>query len=162
MNGIINENNIDCIVKIKIPLEEKFNLKDPKYILADKPIHSIYAICDPRKTGMFWYCEDNDEPKLTLFEEPFYIGQTIKFRKRKNEHLDSSINHYNINPFKEELIREILSEGLEPIFIVLKEKLYFEEVNYWEQYYIKLIGRINGSLLNMTDGGSGSNGFEKK
>ncbi len=150
---------MDCIIKIEEPFQLNSSLIDPKRIFADKPIYSVYGVLDPRLTGMFWYCEDDEgeEPKLSLFEEPFYVGQSLNFENRKSQHQTEAINYYNNNPLKEERIRDILAEGLEPIFVVLKEGLYFEEANKWEKYYIKLIGRLDkgtGPLTNLSDGGA--------
>lgn len=150
----------DCIIQIKEPLVETLKLTDPKSVYGDKPIFKVYGICDPRISGMFWYSEDEEgeKPKLSLFEEPFYVGQSLNFETRRKDHIKSSLGYYEINPLKEEIIREILAEGLEPIFVILKEGLYFEEANEWEKYYIELIGRIDsnlGPLLNQNDGGQG-------
>lgn len=155
---------MDCVVKVE-PLITNYDLKELSNIFTETPNYSIYAICDPRKTGMFWYCEDGEgqKPKLSLFEEPFYIGQTKNFYKRIIMH-NFDMRHFSgQNPLKEEMMREILSEGLEPIFVILREYLYLNEANKLEQEYIKLIGKLEsgGSLLNMTNGGDGTPGYKK-
>ncbi len=121
--------------------------------------HSIYAICDPRYVEGYLYCEDveGNKPNLFLFEEPFYIGQSYDAVKRFKQHMWEADNFYGNNLIKEERIREIISYGLEPIFIVIRDGLTLKQANEFEEHYIKLVGKNSegGTLVNFLIGGEG-------
>lgn len=97
----------------------------------------IYSLIDPRD------------------QETRYIGKTIDPDRRANDHLK-----YAENPQvpKDWWVRILIYKGLEPIFRILIEV----PDDCWQNYekgFIAHYRKIGCRLLNMTDGGDGSQGY---
>ena len=95
-----------------------------------------------------------------------YVGQTVDFLKRYKEHINDSYNMnkkcgYNL-PFH----CAIRKYGIENFEIeILKENLKdYEEMDYWERYYIAEFDLLvkNGKGYNLSDGGGNGNNFAGK
>jgi hypothetical protein len=117
----------------------------------------VYAYLDPRKPGKFIYGN-------YCFEfEPFYIGKGKGQRLMK--HVDfiklRDMDVHN-NQYKYNIIKQILGAGLEPIIVKVEEGLTNLTSLNLEKLIIESIGlRINGngSLTNLTIGGTGGDTF---
>ena len=111
-----------------------------------------YTYLDPRNPGVYEYGD------YRFDYEPFYVGKG-KGRRCK-EHLSKS--KLKEKSYKNNKIKAILNENLEPIIIKVKIDL-LECVSFkYEIELIKLIGRVDldtGPLTNHTDGGDGNSGM---
>lgn len=97
----------------------------------------IYAIKDPRDYQIK------------------YIGKTIDINRRFKEHLQDS--YLKDNTYKNNWIKKLLSENLQPIFEVVEEcceDIWEERERFWISYYKE----IGFNLTNMCDGGEGGHG----
>ena len=110
----------------------------------------VYVYMDPREEGEYVY-ED-----IRLTHRPFYVGKGFGYRI--NEHLQKS--RLKRNNHKNNKIKKILSEGLEPIKVKVFEGLTEQESLIKEIELINLIGFDN--LTNVTHGGEGTSGFNHK
>jgi len=107
----------------------------------------VYIYLDPRKPGRYIYGSYEFE------YEPFYVGKGKNGRwKNVNER----------SKYFKRVINKIKEYGLEPLVIKIKENLNEENSFILESKLINLIGRKDlndGTLLNFTDGGEGTNGW---
>ena len=109
----------------------------------------VYVYMDPRKPGDYIYGE------LKLTHKPFYVGKGYGYRI--NEHMYKT--HLKRNNHKNNKIKKILSEGLEPIRVKVYEGLTEKESLQKEIELINSIGFVN--LTNVTHGGEGTSGYEQ-
>lgn len=85
-----------------------------------------------------------------------YVGQTCQtLNNRFKKHLRCKDKSYRTN-----WIKSLITKGLEPKIILIKEDLTKDECNALEKYYIKFFKDSGLNLVNMTDGGEGSFGFK--
>jgi hypothetical protein len=112
----------------------------------------VYIYFDPRKNKKYKY------DKYEFDYEPFYVG-----RGRNKRFLDHLV--YLDGTMKSKKIQKIVSLGLTPIIIKVKENLFLKEANDLEIDLIKNIGRrkvqngLVGPLTNLTPGGDGGDTF---
>ena len=117
-------------------------------------IFYVYVYLDSATPGDFNYGEFRE---YHFDYEPFMVG------KGKGERCCDHLKEYSLkkNSHKNNKIKQILREGLEPIIVKQKENL-IECVSFkYEMLLIKLIGRADlglGPLTNLTDGGEGVSG----
>jgi hypothetical protein len=84
-----------------------------------------------------------------------YVGQTVyELKIRLRKHLVSKDKSYRTN-----WIQSLLKQDLKPIINLVLDNLSKEESNYYEQYYIQKYKENGVNLVNLTNGGEGSNGF---
>ena len=118
-----------------------------------KSDYYVYTLCDPRKPGAYEYGEYKFE------YEPFYVGKGKS--NRCTAHLKES--SLKVKSYKNNKIKTILNENLEPIIFKVKDYL-IECVSFkYEIDMIKTIGRADldlGPLTNHTDGGEGMSGWK--
>ena len=79
----------------------------------------VYVYFDSRKQGSFKFGE------YVFNYEPFYVGKG--FGRRWRKHLIEAKNYKDTNKEKCNLIREIWSQGKEPIIIKYKENISNKE-----------------------------------
>lgn len=95
-----------------------------------------------------------------------YVGQTADFLKRYKEHINDSYNMNKKYGYNLPFHCAIRKYGIENFEIeILKENLKdYEEMDYWERYYIKEFDLLakNGKGYNLSDGGYGGNKFAGK
>jgi len=111
----------------------------------------VYAYLDPRKPGEFKYSN------YRFDFEPFYIGKGRNWRYRK--HLLTVKGGKYSNLPKNNVIRNILDEGLEPVIIKYMENMEESDAFLLERDMITKIGRkdlYTGPLRNLSDGGEGN------
>jgi hypothetical protein len=111
----------------------------------------VYIYLDPRKSGEYVYGD------YKFDYEPFYVGKGKE--NRYLEHLRPSRLNRGVNLIKENKLKKILSLGLTPIIVKIKEALTQEDSLLFEKELIEIIGRItkkSGPLTNMSDGGDGN------
>lgn len=126
-------------------------------LLEDRRFY-VYIYLNPLKSGTFIY---ND---YCFGFEPFYVGKGQGKRyldhiKEANSFLknkkDKKYNKHKINT-----ILKIKKElNCNPIIVILRKNMNYEESSILEENIIKIIGRSDlnqGSLTNMTDGGDGT------
>lgn len=120
----------------------------------------IYVYLDPRENGDYQY----DEYKFEYL--PFYIGvsnnKTIHDRKSRHLHYAKMDKDLTNNRFKKNIIKSILSNGLEPIIIKYKENLTKSDAFSMEIKMIETIGNRydgTGPLINISKGGDGGDTF---
>ncbi len=109
----------------------------------------VYIYLDPRKKGSYQY------GKHSFMFQPFYVGKGYKNRI-KSLLLESQRTKQNQPKYKK--VNSILSEGLEPIMLKVKENLTEASAFRFEKYLINLIGRKcdKGTLTNILIGGEGA------
>lgn len=111
----------------------------------------VYAYLDPRKNGEYKYGD-------FYFEyEPFYIGKGCRWRL--TQHISQAKNNKRHKSPRTQKINKLLSIGLMPIIIRVKEQLTNDDAYELEYKLIKLIGRIDlgtGCLTNCSEGGKQS------
>lgn len=113
----------------------------------------VYVLLDPRRPGNFQY------GKLHFEHEPFYVGKG-KGRRDISHSLPCFLKR-DRNSRKANKIRKILSTGSSPIIVRVKTKATEQTAFKLEAKAITLIGRgKNGPLVNCTDGGEGTSGYE--
>lgn len=115
----------------------------------------IYIYSDPRVT-----IKDNFEMIPNNFL-PLYVGKGKRDRLYHHlKYLEKGYKGYNQDLKKE--IRNILSDGFEPIIIKLFENLSENDAFLKERLIIELIGKREdgGYLLNKTNGGNGFSGYK--
>jgi group I intron endonuclease len=85
--------------------------------------------------------------------EVMYVGKTNNLKYRLNCHIRGA-ELTDCNDKKHNWIRKLLSKGLQPSIIILKE---VNESNWqsWEKIFIKKYKNINPKLKNICDGGQG-------
>ena len=108
----------------------------------------VYAYLDPLKEGSFNY------NGLFFSNEPFYIG------KGKNRRMFKHLRKAR-NILLSDRIDLIRSQKIEPIIVIIEEKLDELIAFSIERNIIRDIGRINintGPLVNLTNGGKGFRG----
>ena len=119
----------------------------------------VYVYLDPRKKGVYSF------NSLEVDYEPFYIGKGEGLR------LYAHLRCNSCNTYKDNKIKKILKEGLEPIILKIRENLLNEEACELEKKIIKEIGTTKfktGPLTNLAPGGEGGsfpgsgNGFYGK
>ena len=119
-----------------------------------KTDYYVYALCDPRKPGVYEYGEYKFE------FEPFYIGKGCN--GRCYIHLNES--SLKVKSRKNNKIKSILKKDLKLVVVKVKENL-IECISFkYEMNMIKTIGRVDlktGPLTNGTDGGEGGFGHIK-
>lgn len=106
----------------------------------------IYVILDPRKSGEYIY----DDLKFNY--EPFYVG------KGKGNRIYFTILPSRSSAYKKNKLKSLRLDGLEPITLIIKDNLTFDESISEEIKYINKIGRMDlkmGPLTNLTNGGEG-------
>jgi len=111
----------------------------------------VYVYMDPRKVGNFKYSE------YEFNYEPFYIGKGRNWRYR-NHLLKVKGGKYSNLP-KNNVIKNILEEGMEPVIIKYKENMPELESFNLEIDMISKIGRKDlgfGPLRNLSNGGEGN------
>lgn len=123
----------------------------PKGTSSRKHIYYVYALLDPRKPGYFRY------GRWVFHNEPFYIG------KGKGNRVDFHLFECSLKTksHKNNKLKKILSEGLQPVVTFKKSKLTEKQALKLEVSLIARIGRSNlktGPLTNLTDGGEGTSG----
>ena len=95
-----------------------------------------------------------------------YVGQTADFLKRYKEHINDSYNMNKKYGYNLPFHCAIRKYGIENFEIeILKENLKdYEEMDYWERYYIKEFDLLvkNGKGYNLSDGGGNGNKFAGK
>lgn len=84
-----------------------------------------------------------------------YVGQTNDFKQREKEwkcnkkyagyYINNARNKYGVENFKTDILKECQTQ---------------EELNQWEQYYIKELNTKVPNGYNLTDGGGGLSGYE--
>ncbi len=121
----------------------------------------VYCYLDPRRPGKYSY----DGLDVCFLWEPFYIGCGKNNRLR--EHLsnyelnnEKRINH---NRIKNKKIKDILSENLNPIIVILNNCIEKDLSREIEINLIDKIGRIvkkDGPLSNISDGGDGGDNMK--
>lgn len=84
-----------------------------------------------------------------------YVGQTVNFKVRECSWksrqiysggiIDRARAKYGVENFKTDVLRECQTQ---------------EELDYWEQYYIKTLNTKVPNGYNLTDGGGGTSGYE--
>jgi hypothetical protein len=109
----------------------------------------VYVYLNTLKPGLFTYSN------LSFDYEPFYVGKG--FGKRYLHHLNKVKNK---NKFKDsdkfQIITEIVSSGVDPIILKIKDSLSEDDALLLENSTIKSIGRNDlntGPLTNLNDGG---------
>ena len=88
---------------------------------------------------------------------PFYIGKGKGYRCYVSGHLQKG----RPNPFLKNKIHKVGTENIKIHF--LHKNFTEKEAFYWENYWIKYIGRRDkgeGTLCNLTDGGEGASGYK--
>lgn len=117
----------------------------------------VYVYCDPRKPGKFSYERDGEKLEEVFDFEPFYVGAGHDSRIAK--HMKDAKSYKSGSNKRLDKISKIISIGGTPIIFKLIDNLSYEEAfNFWERYYIRVIGRNDlnlGPLTNLTDGGTG-------
>lgn len=86
-----------------------------------------------------------------------YVGQTTNWEEREygwktrqkysGGAIDNARNKYGLENFKTEVLKECSTQ---------------DELNYWEQYYIKELNTKVPNGYNITDGGGGMSGFKHR
>ena len=112
----------------------------------------VYALCDPRKPGEFSY------GNLRFGHKPFYVGKGKGRRAWRHQFYLQK----NDNPYKDRIIRKLLSIGNHPEVVILKSGIEESEAFALEREAIGLIGRSNfstGPLANLSEGGEGNAGY---
>ncbi len=84
-----------------------------------------------------------------------YIGKTIDIKRRFKEHLQPS--YLKANTYKNNWIKKILVEGLQPIFEVVEE-CFEDEWEERERFWISYYRDLGFNLTNMCSGGEGGHG----
>ena len=86
-----------------------------------------------------------------------YIGKTIDFNRRIKEH--TSLYNLRANTSKNNWIKKLLSENLQPIFEVLET---CDSINWGERerYWINYYRELGFDMKNMCDGGEGNHGLK--
>ncbi len=110
----------------------------------------VYIYLDPTKNGSFTYKE------YAFTNEPFYVGKGTS--TRLNNHLQEK--RLNDNSEKSNKIKNLISLGLKPIILKIKENLTSNDAYLFEGLIINAIGKKNdgrGPLLNKM--GSCENGL---
>lgn len=114
----------------------------------------VYIYLNPLKPGNYRY------GKLEFTCEPFYVG--IGRGNRINHHMILAKSHKR-KTFKDNIILKIINNGQQPIRYKLYEQITLESAKRIERCLIKLMGRRDletGTLVNLTDGGDGTNGYQ--
>lgn len=110
-------------------------------------IFYVYALCDPRKQGLFDY-------GVGTFEyEPFYIGKGSGNRA-KVHFTESSMKRSNVH--KNRVLKKIAKDGFIPFVVIVSSDQLEDDAFDIENKLIKFIGRTDlgtGSLTNKSDGG---------
>jgi len=114
-------------------------------------MYYLYVYLNPLKL--------NENENLPFKHEAFYVG------RGKGNRYKAHLQKYRLKKdnIKNKLIKEILSNNLEPEIIIYESGLTFTESNNLERELIKEIGRIvdnSGTLTNITSGGQGIEGFK--
>lgn len=120
-------------------------------------IYQIYILNDPRKSGNYSY----ESIDFSFLNEPFYVGKTNNLNNRKLSHFNESKGFLDTNNHKCNIIRKLISLGLDLPFTIIKEFENEQEAFEYEKFLIKTIGRFDlgtGPLANKTDGGEGTTG----
>lgn len=93
-----------------------------------------------------------NDPKTNIIR---YVGQTCySLEDRLKRHLRAKDKSHRTN-----WIKSLKNLNLKPNIILIEENLTKEECNLLEKYYIKTFRELGVNLVNMTDGGEGSQGF---
>lgn len=118
----------------------------------ENKIFYVYVYLDPRKVGTYIYNE------YCFDYEPFYAGKGKELRMYS--HLKCKDK---FNPKKNNKIKKIFEQKLEPLIIKIKENLTEDAAVNLEIDIIKLIGmEEKGPLTNLTNGGTGGDTFSCK
>jgi hypothetical protein len=108
-------------------------------------MYYVYAYLDPRNPGQYDYKD------CSFAYEPFYIGKGTGERCyfHTYEAKNSDQNTHKLNK-----IRSILSEGLEPIILIVKNDMIEDDAYQYEESLVRDIGMVPaGPLTNNTLGG---------
>lgn len=89
---------------------------------------------------------------------PFYIGKTINIKDRFRKHKSES---KLCRTYKEKYINKILMNN-ENIEISILDEVEFDNVDFWEIYWISQFKQWNIKLCNLTDGGEGGDNWSNK
>lgn len=110
----------------------------------------VYVYLDTRKPGKYIYDD------LIFDYEPIYVGKGKKRRYKNHLFLRNSMDNHFYHK-----LNKMISEGFEPVVIIIKNNLSENAAFDCEIELIKKIGKIidnTGVLTNLTDGGEGSSG----
>lgn len=124
-------------------------------MLSQEHIFYVYVYLNPLKPGKYEY-QDKDGTIYIFNYEPFYVGKGHKNR------LKSHLRLKGVNNLKNNIIKKILNKQFSPIIFKIKENLSEQEALNLERNIIISIGRRDlkeGTLANMSDGGSGNYGY---
>ena len=85
-----------------------------------------------------------------------YVGRTVqKLSNRLKKHLRANDKSHRTN-----WIKSLVKKGIEPQIELICETNTFEDCCELEKFYIKRFKKLGFKLVNMTDGGDGSIGFQ--
>ena len=121
----------------------------------------VYCYMDPRKPGKYTY----DGLDICFLYEPFYIGsgKNNRYRSHLSSYELNNEKRINHNRIKNKKIKDILSENLKPIIVILNNCIERDLSREIEINLIDKIGRIvkkDGPLSNISDGGDGGDNMK--
>jgi len=122
----------------------------------------VYVFLDNMKKGNYKYNKFN----LSFDYQPYYVGisNSDSIHKRERVHIKYTKIGKDVcnNNYKKNIIRRILKNGQEPIYVRVFENLSLYEPRKLEKDLIKEIGNRydnSGPLVNISSGGEGGDTF---
>lgn len=88
-----------------------------------------------------------------ITNEVRYVGKANKVNERYNAHLNKTRKHQT---HKRNWINKLRKQGLKPIVEVI-DVVPMSEWRFWERYWISQMRAWGFNLINITDGGDGTN-----